>query len=265
MARPCKNRRICAMPRCRYFSPHPSEAGEGEILMGVDEYECIRLMDFRGLTQAECAAQMQVARTTVQAIYESARRKLAQCLVEGKPLFIFGGSYDLCERRGEACGCPIACPRAEQGKIGRNQKMKKIAVTYENGEVFQHFGHTEQFKVYEVSDGKVTASEVVDTNGNGHGALAGFLKERGVDTLVCGGIGPGAQNALGDAGIRLYAGVTGNADEAVEALLGGTLRFSENATCDHHGHGEGHSCGGHGHGHGEGHGCGGHGHGHGCH
>ena len=139
--------------------------------------------------------------------------------------------------------------------------MKKIAVTYGNGEIFQHFGHTEQFKVYEIEEGKIASSEIVDTNGSGHGALAGFLQERGVDTLVCGGIGPGAQNALADAGIALYAGVTGDADEAVQALLAGTLQFSAAATCDHHGHGhgEGRACGHH---HGHGHGCGGpHGHG----
>ncbi len=64
----------------------------------------------------------------------------------------------------------------------------KIGVTYENGQIFQHFGHTEQFRVYEVQDGKVVSSTVVDTNGSGHGALAGFLKEQQVDTLICGGM-----------------------------------------------------------------------------
>ena len=97
----------------------------------------------------------------------------------------------------------------------------KIGVTYENGQIFQHFGHTEQFRVYEVQDGKVVSSTVVDTNGSGHGALAGFLKEQQVDTLICGGIGAGAQNALAAAGIRLYGGVSGDADAAVEALLKG--------------------------------------------
>ena len=127
----------------------------------------------------------------------------------------------------------------------------KIGVTYENGEIFQHFGHTEQFKIYEVEDGKVVSSEVVDTNGSGHGALAGFRQERRVDALICGGIGGGAQNALAAAGIRLYAGCSGSADAAVEALLKNELEYHEDATCDHHGehHHEGgcgdHGCGGH--------------------
>ncbi len=130
----------------------------------------------------------------------------------------------------------------------------KIAVTYQNGEIFQHFGHTEQFKIYEVEDGKVVASNVVSTMGSGHGALAGFLRMNGVDTLICGGIGGGAQTALAEAGIKLYGGVNGNADFAVMSLLNGTLGFNPNVMCSHHhDHGEsGHNCGSHGCGN---HGC----------
>ena len=120
----------------------------------------------------------------------------------------------------------------------------KIAVTYENGQIFQHFGHTEQFKLYEAADGKVIHAEVVDTNGSGHGALAGFLLQRGVDTLICGGIGGGAQAALAEAGVELCSGAEGDVDAAVEAYLNGTLT-SAGATCDHHDHEEGHSCGDH--------------------
>lgn len=124
----------------------------------------------------------------------------------------------------------------------------KIAVTYENGQVFGHFGHTEQFKLYDVENGAVTASRVVPTNGSGHGALAGFLQAQGADCLICGGIGGGAQAALAEAGIRLYAGCAGDADQRVAELLAGTLACVQDATCDHH-HGEDHVCGGHGEGH----------------
>ena len=130
----------------------------------------------------------------------------------------------------------------------------KIAVTYETGQVFQHFGHTEQFKLYEVEDGRVTSSQVVDTNGSGHGALAGFLREHGADVLICGGIGGGARNALAQAGIQLYPGASGGADAQVEALLAGRLSYDPDTVCAHHDHGEGHDCGHHGHG--EGHTCG---------
>ena len=123
----------------------------------------------------------------------------------------------------------------------------KIAVTYENGEIFQHFGHTAEFKIYEVADGKVVNAEVVDTNGSGHGALAGFLVQHGVDTLICGGIGGGAQNALAQAGIRLFGGVSGSADDAVNALLAGNLGYDPDVHCNHHDHHEeGHNCGDHG-------------------
>ena len=124
----------------------------------------------------------------------------------------------------------------------------RIAVTYENGRIFQHFGHTEQFKVYDVHDGKIVASEVVDTQGSGHGALAGVLSALHADVLICGGIGGGAQMALASAGIRLYGGVSGDADAAVEAFVAGKLAFNPNVQCNHHDHhhGEGHTCGDHG-------------------
>lgn len=116
----------------------------------------------------------------------------------------------------------------------------KLAVTYENGQVFQHFGHTENFKIYTVEDGKIVSAEVVNTNGQGHGALGGFLRERGVEALICGGIGGGARTALANAGITLYPGVTGDADAAVEALLAGNLSYDPDTMCSHHG--AGHTC-----------------------
>lgn len=131
----------------------------------------------------------------------------------------------------------------------------KIAVTYDNGNVFQHFGKTEFFKVYEVEDNKVVSSEVIGSNGSGHGALAGLLAGQSVDVLICGGIGGGAQSALAEAGVELCAGAQGNVDQVVEAYLKGEL-VSTGANCDHH-HEEGHSCGEHEDGHSCGGSCGG--------
>lgn len=118
----------------------------------------------------------------------------------------------------------------------------KIAVTYENGSVFQHFGKTESFKVYETEGEKIISSEIIESNGVGHGALAGLLAEQQIDVLICGGIGGGAQAALTEAGIELCAGAQGNTDEVVEAYLRGEL-VSSGVNCDHHAHEEGHSCG----------------------
>ena len=135
----------------------------------------------------------------------------------------------------------------------------KIAVTYENGKIFQHFGHTAQFKLYAVEEGKIVSAEVVDTNGSGHGALAGLLSALNADVLICGGIGGGAQMALAQAGIQLFGGVHGDADDAVEAFLANSLNYDPEAKCDHHDHhhSEGHNCGAHG--------CGSNCGSHGCH
>lgn len=203
------------------------------MVMKVEEYECIRLIDYMACTQEECARQMGVSRATVQTLYAEARKKLARFLVEGLTLQIEGGDYFI-----------------GGSDLVKERSQMKIAVTYENGQIFQHFGHTEQFKVYEVEDGKVLNSQVVDTNGQGHGALAGFLAQAGVDVLICGGIGGGARNALAEAGIQLFPGAQGDADAQVESYLAGTLNYDPDTMCSHHGEGHGHhgECGGHDHG-----------------
>ena len=129
----------------------------------------------------------------------------------------------------------------------------RIAAAYEpeSGTIFQHFGRTEFFKLYEVEDNQIVSSQVISSNGTGHGALAGLLAGQQVDVLICGGIGGGAQSALEEAGISLCSGAQGDADQAAAAYLNGEL-VSTGVNCNHH-HGEGHSCGHHE----EGHSCGG--------
>ncbi len=254
MPRPFRCRRIERLPVYRSFSPDDIQATES-VMMSVDEFEALRLLDDEGLTQEACALKMNIARTTVTAIYDSARKKVADALVNGKRLLISGGH------------CEYEPVEIDQNIIEKGTDDMRIAVCYENGEIFQHFGHTEQFKIYDVEDGKIVREQVVDTNGSGHGALAGFLQALKADAMICGGIGMGAQMALADAGIKLYAGVQGSADAAAKALAEGTLEYDPDATCDHHGHegGEcGHhegECGHHGHEGGE---CGHHGHEGGC-
>ena len=133
--------------------------------------------------------------------------------------------------------------------------MTRIAVTYENGLIFQHFGHTETFKVYDVENGLVEKSEIIENEGAGHEALADLLKEKGVDVLICGGMGPGAYNALRSAGIEAVIGAKGSADVAIALYLQGLLKSSGEPNCDHHDHehGEGEECC---HGEGEGGCCG---------
>ena len=224
MARPTRCRRICIEPAYDSFRPEGIPTGE-KITMTVDEYEVIRLVDLKKYTHEQCAQQMGISRTTVTEIYESARYKLADSLVHGKVLSISGGNYCFCDGRD-----PFCC----------NQR---IGVTYENGEIFQHFGHTEKFKLYDVENGEIKQTQVVDTNGQGHGALASFLTNAGVEVLICGGIGGGAQAALAAAGIQLFGGVSGDADEAVLRFVSGNLNYNPEVRCSHHAHE--HSCGEH--------------------
>ena len=251
MPRPQRCRRICGMPQVTSFCP-AQQQGEAPILLTLDEYEVIRLVDLEGKSHGECAEQMDISRSTVQEIYESARKKIAACLVHGRQLVITGGNYRVCggqelSRCGQCCrqGAEFA-QAAQNNETEQGDQTMKIAVTYEDGQIFQHFGHTAQFKIYNVADGKVVSAQVVGTGGSGHGALAGFLMQQGVTALICGGIGGGAQAALANAGITLYGGVSGSADEAVAALLDGTLGYNPNVQCNHHDHQAGHSCGNHG-------------------
>ncbi len=264
MSRPQRSRRVCRAPRVDAFVPVGS-CREDPIFLTLDEYEVVRLVDLERRTHEQCAEQMDISRSTAQEIYENARGKIAACLVYGKKLIVSGGNYRICG--GKECGaCGRCCPTAPQNchncKSERKGESKmKIAVTYENGQVFQRFGHTEQFKIYDVADGKIVGSEVVNTDGVGHGALADFLMRRGVDTVICGGLGGCAKTALKEAGIQYYGGVVGDADEAAAALAEGNLAYDPNARCNcgsHEGNEHGgcrredsqgeHTCGGHGHG-----------------
>lgn len=263
MPRPVKYRKVCQLPENNEFIAASGDAGEHRVILTVDEYEAIRLIDKEGFSQEECSAYMGVARTTVQQIYLSARKKIADALVSGFSIRIEGGRYRLCDGAEEVCGCGGCKRHRRRGKKERKGKdgmVMKIAVTYENGAVFQHFGHTKQFKVYEAEDGKIISSEIVDTNGKGHGALAGVLQDIDADVLICGGIGGGAKQALAEAGIELYGGVSGDPDQAASDFIAGKLQFNPDVMCNHHGehhgdHGHG-GCGSH-DGHGSG-GCGSH-------
>ncbi len=236
MSRPCKCRLVSVLPDNYIFTPTES-MNNNFVTLSLDEFETINLLDYQGLDQEECAKRMEISRSSVQAIYMSARKKLSIAIVEARKLIISGGNI-------------ITLDQTEKYKLNtKGDSTMRIAVTYEDGQIFQHFGHTENFKVYDVENNKVTDSKVINTNGTGHGALATLLNGLDVDVLICGGIGGGAQMALAEAGIKLYGGVFGDADSAVDALLKGELEYNPNVMCSHHHHEEGHSCGSHSCGH----------------
>ena len=233
MARPTQKRMVETVPEYDVFHPEGISSGN-DIILTTDEYEVIRLLDKEHLCQGECAAVMGVSRPTITAIYQKAREKIALSIVDGRRLVIKGGAYAI-KRNIVSDTSPVKLRK-------KGEREMRIAVTYDNGEIFQHFGRTESFKIYDTEDGKIVRSAVVGTNGQGHGALAGVLKSLEADVLICGGIGGGAQNAVASMGIRLCGGVTGDADSAVEAFLSGNLVANSAPTCNHHHHDEGHNC-----------------------
>ena len=196
MPRPPRCRRICQAPQYESFSPEECPRESEAVTLTLDEYEVIRLVDLEKKTHKQCAAQMDISRTTVTEIYETAREKIARCIVLGQRLVIAGGNYRLCEGREHTrcgkCCCRKGSKQTPLTSLDLSQELPtadrfnsslpksnlqnegdiimKIAVTYENGEIFQHFGHTETFKIYDIADGKVVNAEVVDTNGSGHGS-----------------------------------------------------------------------------------------------
>ena len=246
-----KLRRVGIIPEYRGFTPDGLASGDA-IDMTVDELEVLRLCDLEGLNQEAVAQHMGIARATVAAICSRAHRKVANALVNGRALSIEGGNIAY---------SPITTTTAAWP--AKEVDTMRVATTYDNGNIFMHFGRSEQFKIYDIQGGKVLNEQVVGTGGTGHGALAGLLANGGVDTLICGGIGGGAINALTQAGITVYAGAQGNCDACVEALIAGTLAQTGEATCNCHGHDHEHthehgeSCGCHGHHDHDGHeGCG---------
>jgi len=117
----------------------------------------------------------------------------------------------------------------------------KIAVTTQGDQIFQHFGQCQNFTVYAVENGVIVEKAMIDASRNGHAALAGFLKDAGVNILFCGGIGDGAKQMLASAGIELISGLQGNIEDAVNAYLAGDLT-DKGGSCSHEDHGQDHNC-----------------------
>ncbi len=266
MARPAKPRIVCGEQEARVFTTGRGAPG---IELAPDELETLRLLHLEELDQAAAAGRMGISRGTLQRMLRAASRKLTFALVNGCSISVSGDTGNF--RHGCPAGtrCRFCRCKLTSKRIAGAEKMR-IAVASEHEQVFQHFGHTPEFTIFDVDEKRITAERIEPAGAAGHGALAGFLADRGVGILICGGIGGGAQMALAEAGIRLVAGVRGGVRPAVEAYLNGTLVTDPDFSCGGH-HDGGHRCGGHEHscgGHHDGgheHSCGGH-HdgGHGC-
>jgi predicted DNA-binding protein (UPF0251 family)/predicted Fe-Mo cluster-binding NifX family protein len=231
MARPKKNRIVQGEPpyRCfgtlgRYDAP--------KVEMSVDEYETLILLDGENLSQEEAAFRMGVSRTTITGIYASARKKIATFLLEGDRLSIAGGCYEIQPSK-----------KTHGVKEMKGKKSMKIALSYEKGEIFPHFGQSPSFLFVEVVDGKVVKENVEPTNGVSHRDLIPWLQERKVDAVIVGGIGEMAISLLQNAKILTYAGVEGKADDALKDYLANKLQCIDEPTCYCEGEEkEGHCC-----------------------
>lgn len=247
MPRPKRCRIVGQTPEFRSFRPDGIPC-ESSISLGRDEFEAIRLVDCLGLSHEQAAQSMDVSRTTMSEIVESARKKIADCLVYGKPLIVDGGNIKLDDAVYDRI--KLITPKGEN--------VMRIATPHENGEICQHFGHAPEFKFFDIEEGKIVHTEVVPTEEGGHDAVAAFLNANNVDAVVCGSIGTGAQIALAELGIQMFGGASGNPDDIINGILNGTIVPEDQVEC---------SCGCGGHDHGSC-GCGGHDHhggGCGCH
>ncbi|MCD8018605.1 MAG: DUF134 domain-containing protein [Clostridiales bacterium] len=247
MARPIKCRRICQEPDYDQFVPDGTSSEES-VFLTLDEYEVIRLIDLNKMTHVQCAQQMCVAKTTVTEIYESAREKIADSIVNGKRLVIKGGHYRVCD--GHEC-CRFSglclkrqesfpCTMMETDAVSANtlalkeDQTLRIAVPYENGEVYQHFGRAERFQFCDVKKEKIVREQVVETDGLNHGALPVLLANAKTDILICGGIGYRARQTFEKLNVTVYDGVSGNVEDAVRIFIEGKLVSNPDIQCGHH-------------------------------
>lgn len=217
MARPRKNRKVCHFPQSLSFSPvHPAEGAA--VILSVDEYETIRLIDLEGFSQEACGEWMGIARTTVQMIYTTARKKLAQMLVEGKPLQITGGDYRLCDGA-QDCGQNLCFKQYYSRKYEKPTGCTRVAVSCTGGKISHKFENARQIQIYDLQEGKILVSRAVDTTQTDGRLFAGILTALQTDILICNTMGEGTKLALTAAGIRGITGITGNPDAAVLQIL----------------------------------------------
>ena len=218
MPRPRKSRKVCHFPRNLSFSPTEFIGEKEPVFLTVDEYETLRLIDLEGFSQEECGEWMGVARTTGQMIYASARKKLAQMLVEGRQLRIEGGDYRLCDGAKE-CSQPICFKQYYAKGYAKPADTRRIAVPYETGNICRDFETAQQIRIYDIREKQILVSRLADTGETDARMLPGILTALQTDVLICDQISGGTKLALEAGGIRLVTGISGDADTIVAENL----------------------------------------------
>ena len=227
MPRPKKCRKVCQMPQIREFHPLGRACGDPAVILTVDEYEAIRLIDRQGFSQEECSAYMQVARTTVQLIYNSARKKIAEALVEGRVLRIEGGDYQLCSGEEEYCGCG-GCKKHRLGcaqKLTKEEKRMKIAVPLDENrqEGCIVLARAPYFLFRENGRDTIVENPAAKASGGAGIQAAQFLVDSRIDTLLTVRCGENAAEVFKAAGIKIYKSANKAAADDLAALEEGRL------------------------------------------
>lgn len=233
MPRPPKPRNVCRIPGARRYGPClPGPNDEPQVLLTIDEFEAIRLIDLEGYTQEEAAKQMDVARTTIQRISDLARKKIASAIVNGRFLAIEGGPFRL---RGHDFAVNNRPARLKKKILPeKGAKMKRIAMALDAGKTVDHFGHCHTFAIYDVNEGKIEKTESLPNPPHQPGFLPGFLAEQGVDVVITGSIGVNARNMLTAFGIETICGAVGKEDKVISEFLANKL-VSNDVFCQGHG------------------------------
>lgn len=229
--RPTKFRKVCCMPDYKKFGPLDNKNCKNKsICLFIDELETIRLIDFEGLSQEKCAEQMGVARTTVQGIYVSARKKIADSLINGKKLLIDGGSYVICNRVKNPCGKVCKNFKNERGYC-----MKKIAIACDGEILSQHFGKTPEFRIYKIENQNYELVDKFVNEGYTCHDLPSILKQIGIEALVVGGMGANPENRLKEMDIEVFLVKADKVENIIKKLASGDL-ISNLSTCREHDH-----------------------------
>lgn len=225
MPRPRKCRRVCGLPVNRGFQPMEGQNSDKAIVLTVDEYETIRLIDKEDFSQEECGRFMQIARTTVQQIYTTARKKLAEALVDGLPLRIEGGDYQLCDGKEEACRCG-GCRRRQmqlealQTTPNKEEKTMKVAIPLDENkqDVCVAFARAPYFLFAENGTEEVVENPAAQAEGGAGLQAAQFLVDHQVGALITVRCGENAAEVFQAAEIKIYKAEGKTARENLEAF-----------------------------------------------
>lgn len=239
MPRPKKCRKVCQMPEIREFQPVGKSLCQSAVVLSVDEYEAIRLIDKQGFSQEECGRYMQIARTTVQAIYDSARKKLAEALVSGLPLKIEGGDIKLCDGKEEYCGCG-GCRRHRLRQILMQYKeggKMRIALPLDENkqDICVALSRAPYFLFYDEDAQTIVENPAANAQGGAGIQAAQFLVDNGVKVLITVRCGQNSADVFTAVGMKIYKSVGKTAFEDLNAFEEGRLEELTHFHGEYHG------------------------------